>query len=492
MNIDSYDRFFWLYYRLGIQSSITVGATYTSSAGGALAKTAVVAAVRAVVEAQPRLRYVCIPQRQGEVTKLQIAVLNEINVEDCIVFVDDDDGAGMDEKLLERLHNTWFDEWRADEPTAPQWKVFVKGGVHVLFSCTHAVADGISGYVFHREFLTALNDLPPSMIEQPVSPTVAQSNDQVAEAGAVKLSPTNVLPKPELLAILWHTFVSWILRVVYSKSRLNNDFPPSKPYFKDIRKIPAAEDCTQSGVTVRRIPAAELSKILAACRENGAQLTPLLLVLLIATLALDHEPNASMTTACLPYNMRPLLPMDQFEKGSSPSGAGVMMNAAGGAQRPLFLEPIRKLFPGGKVDGPALWKYVRDCKADLTQRGIEQAQKVYVAPKLFDDSLETVVKKALPSVNMAHNILVSNLGVFKPVQEGGEWSVTDVVFSASAVNGRIGCHGIVLNVAVVAGGDLVMTGAYERDVVSKDVAEKVLNGLVGRLEDVCLESPTVG
>jgi hypothetical protein len=475
---------FYLYYRLGLQSNLILAAKYASPDRKTLPRSTVVAAVSAVIEAQPRLRYVSLPQQRGKATHLQVGILNKVDVDRCVEYMDDD-GQGVTADLLETLHNRWFDEWVADRPETPAWKVVVKG-TDVLFVFSHAVCDGRSGYIFHREFLAALNSLSSSGKQLAEASAVVYANEDAAKAGALRLAPLLVLPKPSIATLLWRMLKLWILGLVHGNKRANYDFPRSKPYFSSLAGLPTSEERTLTSVSLRRIPAAHASQIVAACRENKTTLTPLLSVLYIATMAVDCYPTATLATAAVPYDMRPFLPMDRIGAGVSPRGAGVIFNGAGGSAGPMRLKAVKTLFGSQEVDAAAVWAFVRQFKEGLSERIVGQSQRTFVAPTLLGNTLDDVINKAFPEMKQADTLLVSNLGPFVPVkeeekQDDEQWSVTDVQFSVSPTNGRIGSQGPILSVAGVSHGDLIINATYEPDVVKRDIVEALLDSLVKRL-----------
>lgn len=159
-------RLWYLYHRLGIWSNILISARYCSASGCQLIKPAVVAALRAVVKAHPALWHVFVQRpssKKGRHT-LHIAALRVLDLEKCIVYLDGADNAGVTSELLEAIHNEW--EWTADEPERPWWKLLVKGR-NIVFVYHHSVGDGMSGVVFHREFLAALNSTTADNLERP-------------------------------------------------------------------------------------------------------------------------------------------------------------------------------------------------------------------------------------------------------------------------------------------------------------------------------------
>lgn len=84
---------------------------------------------------------------------LSIAMLHSKDLEYCVEFVDDPARSGITAEIVQRDHN----EWPCLEPDRPWFKLPVVGQNTVVFVYYHVVGDGTSGYVFHREFHTALN-----------------------------------------------------------------------------------------------------------------------------------------------------------------------------------------------------------------------------------------------------------------------------------------------------------------------------------------------
>lgn len=106
-----------MYHRLGIQSNVAASARYASINGNErLSRASVVAALKQVVDAHSMLSTVGVqrPSANKGKHRVHIAMLHQINVEECVEFLE---GVEPSPEFFEKVHNQW--DWLEDEPTRP-------------------------------------------------------------------------------------------------------------------------------------------------------------------------------------------------------------------------------------------------------------------------------------------------------------------------------------------------------------------------------------
>lgn len=495
------DRMYYLYHRLGIQSNILVSARYSNN-GRLLARPDILAALQHVVEAHPMLRAVavkCPSPRKGRHI-LQLVMLHEINVDSCIEYVEDPEGSGVTPEIIERAHNEW--QYVDDKPGQPWFKLVVVGQRDVVLVYHHMLADGMSGYVFHQDFLTALNTLPSSKDQYDVQsrtiysdPATTQVPPDVKEMIAKSIS----MGKPwntSMRELLWLQIVFFVLTFLFPKCFIFSSLPSSKPY---LRPPTAVADITQRTVTrisSVRIQAARMAQILAVCRANRTTFTLILITMLMVTLANDYNPEAIIGASRFSLDVRSHLPIPISDfGGGTPNGS--FINCSSGAGQVCRLGPYRRMVRACTVDKignkihnlntTQAWKLARDHKAWMSDIS-DSAIRALLAGESMGQDLDDFVNKILPMVGtlLSPTFLVSNLGVFQSsgADEGTErtrWRIVDVQFSAAATNGQQGSQGLIFNVAGTEGGDTVITAAYEEGILSREMAQSVLDTTVERL-----------
>ncbi|KAF7556260.1 hypothetical protein G7Z17_g1539 [Cylindrodendrum hubeiense] len=484
-------RLWYLYHRLGIWSNILISAEYRSSNGSQLTKPAIIAALRTVVQAHPALWHVFVqrPSSKKGCHGLHTAALRVLDLEQCIEYLDDEDDAGITSETLERLHNEWL--WTADEPGSPWWKVVVKGH-NIVFVYHHSIGDGISGIVFHREFLAALNSTSANKlgVEHPQK-TILYANDNVQ----IALEPTEVWTgKPSIPEMIWTQLVCWFFKLFYGSSRIYGNLPPSKPCLKSATAVAEPSQRTVTRISSYRIPAAKMAQIIAACRSNQTTFTPLLMTMLTIVLGTDYYPEAKIGLSRYAFDIRPQLPMSRIGGGTS---NGTIINATASGEHWHWLGPFRSVLTknklnGSSLDSSAVWALVRDYKEGMTRHTTGKGIRSWIGVNLMGSDLEDVVKTAFPSISLLLNptYAISNVGAFFGKTEGEDtgnarpWQIEDLQFSAAAVNGTQGTHGAIFHVAGVKGGDTVVNATYEDGVITREMAEGILERVMAGIYSI--------
>lgn len=501
---------FYIYHRLGIQSNILIAATYDNKNNGSrpLTKPAVLGALQTVVEKQAMMRAVGVmtPSPKKGNHRLHVALLHSIDLETCVDFIDDPEDRGVTPEIIERAHNAW--DYATNEPDKPWFKLMVVGGRHIVFVYHHFVADGMSGYVFHREFLTALNSQPsspPAKRSWVVGADPAVSN---VPAGEIELYEKAIaLGKPwgaSTLEVLWVFFTFWFMNLLFGSRFVFSKLPPSKPILQSPTAI-VKDDAqkTVSRSSIARIPADTVRKLIKACRANETTFTPLLITMLLVTQGKDYNPDATYGAPRISANIWQHLPKVLTEGGVK-STAGTMMNCSSGVGKIERIDQYRKADrtvrgavdklgerPAYELDSKEIWRLSKRNKAWITDT-TDYSMRAMMTGGGIGLDLEDFVSKSMPliGVGLSPTFLVSNVGPFSPEANGvdasklgsGEWSISDLIFSAAPTNGRQGTHGPIFSVAGLKGGDTVITASYEDGVLEREAAQEILDATVARLE----------
>ncbi|KAF4984008.1 hypothetical protein FZEAL_713 [Fusarium zealandicum] len=487
-------RLWYLYHRLGIWSNILVAAHYTSVDGNGLTKEVLLDALGTVAMSHPSLWQVFVkrPSSNPGCHGLHTAVLRTIDLDKCIEYLDDDQGEpGITSDILEYAHNEWL--WTADEPDRPLWKLLVKGR-NIIFVYHHSLGDGVSGMVFHRELLAALNS--PTVTKTGGAEhrpnTIIHAND----AAQVPLEPEDVWDgKDSFMEMLWTTIVSWFVALYYGNARIYANLPPPKPRLQSATAVAEPHQRTVTRISLYRIPANEMSLIIKACRANQTTFTPLLLTMLTIVLATEFYPDAKVGATRFNFDLRPYLPMSRIGGGTA---NGTIVNASAGWQRWHRLAPFRRVLTTKAdetgtplLDREAVWGLVKEYKEDMTRSTSGKALRNWISVKRAGTDLENLVNAFEPiGAAVRHTFSVSNIGAFSEVRAGDEerdrglWQIDDMQFSAGAVNGNQGTHGAIFHVGGVRGGDTVINATYEDGVVSREMAEGIVKRAVARILEI--------
>ncbi|KAI1764149.1 alcohol acetyltransferase [Hypoxylon sp. FL1150] len=188
------------------------------------------------------------------------------------------DDTRITQRLLEGMHN----EPLGDRHVIPQWRLYVRpirgvpDGIvteyKVAFAASHALTDGISGFVFHSTLLEALQsigqipfDPGSSLLAKPSNLKLPVSLDQ-----AVSLPISwSYLWKIALREVLPTALLRWI--GLSSTSTYDTWLgAPNRPERRNNREL------LQTAVRVAYVSKQVLDGVLRACRKQKARLTGLL------------------------------------------------------------------------------------------------------------------------------------------------------------------------------------------------------------------------
>lgn len=484
---------FYCFHRLGIQSNILVSAEY-SSHGRILSDNDVYAALTTVVKAHPPLCAIGVrlPSSSTGKHSLHLALLHKIDLKKCVVFMDGGEDAEVGPTLLENAHNTW--DWTDDEPDTPWWKVLIVGRKHVVFVYHHFIGDGMSGTVFHREFLAALNSLP--LDSKPVSKQVSLTYPSATQYPLEPTEHSNVTPS--IPRLLWKMFIWYLLRLFFGGRLVFGDLPRPRPYAQSVVAKPVYTNRTITRVSSHRIPSHKMRAVLSACRANQTTFTPLLCTLLNLTLAADFYPQAVFGASRFAFDLRPYLPSARF---GDLVRSNLIMNAAAGSAHIHYLEPFRNAVAkyGGSGDKAGkvslfrstVWQLVRQHKSKM-DGDIYGSIRDWMAGTLIGNTIEDFMTTSMPRIGhfTSDTYLVSNLGPFSSTPKGitttsdaeETWTINDMQFSAAATNGNVGSRSLVLNVAGVAGGDTVINVSYEDGIIDRETVDAILEKAMEKLD----------
>lgn len=418
--------------------------------------------------------------------RVHLAMLHEINVEECVEFLE---GVEPGPEFFEKVHNQW--DWLEDEPTRPWWKVYVLNGRDVVFVFHHIVCDGLSGMTFHRTFLHALNSLPSELDS---SSTV--DNIVTFDPSKRKLFPhSTTLSKhrPNIPEAIYIYLLFLFMRLIFGKRMLFATLPPTKPHSTAALTVAPPEQRTITNVSSLRIPSEKVQSILKACRAHRTTFTPLLSTMFLVTFTADIFPNAVVGLSAVAYGIDKYINMPQLE--GIERRDGVISNLAGGVQQAHFVGKYRKAMvetpkTGQKeIDTATAWKLVQEYGQMMQEQMPNRAMRCWIGCELVKTDLEDFVAEGLPSLGSLMKMTFgnSNLGVFSA--DNGEekgankaWKVDDFQWSVAATNGTQSSRGFKFSVAGAKGGDTVINMSYEEGIVSREMAEEVLRLTMNKIE----------
>lgn len=383
--------------------------------------------------------------------------LESIDVSKCLNYrvLESSTPEKYEKSLIEIVEHQHGQLW-PDLHCRPGWKLIVvqdkkmRKVFDAVFAFHHAVADGLSGMVFHRSFMEALNG----------SAAVTLVDHILRIPDSIKLLP----PMEEMIdfKISWRYLLSTIWNQLLKPKWLFPD--PSPPW--------AAAICSPTNVQNYRshaklisIPENHVTTILGACREQNTTLTGLLHGLAVTSLA-SRVPDATSFTAVTPFSTRYLSGISSTEEMAVQYGGHISK------QTPDIISAVRAFSDPAQII-EQVWKIAKNFKVEMAAE----------TTKMPNDNLVGMI----PYVSSIHNMYlskmgkprdnayeVSNVGSLKNEDEEAQWKVGRVVFTQS---GNATGAAFAFNVASVVGGPLTISVTW----LEGDVEEKLVGDV---LEDV--------
>ena len=475
-----------LFHDLGIQSNVLVCAEYFKD-GQLLTKSKVLEALAEVIHDHPALSIIGVSQpsetREGN-HQLWEARLPTLRIQDCVKFLTIQGDVDL-ARVFENAHSQWFD---TKDTTKPWWKLLVVNGRYAVFVYHHSIGDGLSGYAFHRSFLTALN--ADEMTSEALG-VVAHDNFLIQQPFKMPTpSPFDHIDGKLSWIYIIYCFLFWsILRFfVNQKYFLFSDAIFSKDYPSLAKPFPV-EMKTRTKVELLRVDGDTMTKCLSECRKHKTSFTALLQTLIQVTLAADFYPKAKLGFSRLAVNLRPLLRVNP--------GRDVFTNAVSTYYRVQQLGRYRSCankrspsqapvsIQGIAIDVPAVWELAKAYKQDLNRATYKTGtiMQDFLLCKIFDRDMEDVSFYGHGTFQN-NSFLISNLGVFEPREDmaDGGWSIKEVGFSAGAVRATLSDFGIVFDVASIRGGNCLISATYEEGVLKDEMVKEVMMALLARIK----------
>lgn len=341
----------------------------------------------------------------------------------CREVFDDELGSRELDQLLEKQHNASFLHCRLERPA---WRVVI---IHepdlisrfvLCFVYHHAIADGTSGFAFHRSFLS---ELCKDTEDKGVSTTSMEGFQEQEEDIRIVCVPEMplcesletlhplALSVPFILKSLWREYVSKPPRGLWTGSKITLDPLLQKSRFQSIS---FSEYTTQNLINV--------------CRSHGTSVTAALEAALAAALFAEL-PHGQYDTLRVDgaVSLRRWLPLEAVDENSMGNWVS------------RYLEEHRRPAHnslGRAIDAVGLfsWDEARRVKATIDSELIKGGKDSVVGLLRFAGDLHNYFKGKIGTTR-EESFEFSNVGVFKSGQQEfneTSWQVGRVVFSQSA------------------------------------------------------------
>ncbi len=394
-------------------------------------------------------------ERPAFVRLESIDLMRCVEYRDVIAFTPEEYTTAL-EKILERQHSQ---RWR-DVHCQPPWKIIVVQSretasarltFDLIFAYHHALADGISGLVFHQSLLEAFN----------ANGTVKNLADL-----KIKTPESLMLPAPIEKQYKFKISVPILTREWWTHTRPTWVKWPGRASFWTSPQcsLQNVQNCL-SRANVVSIGAYQLALILTKCRREGTTLTGLLHGIIIASLT-SHVPEARRFKAGTPYSLRHLL------NESSRDEMGVF---SFGFSNPYSMKTISK-FRACQEDlqfTNQIWDIARafSTSVAIELESISKGHFIGIIPraKNLRKALSASIEKP-----RYETFEVSNLGSFRSRDEKenqkGNWKIENMVFSQSGQG--IG-PAVCFNAVSVAGGPLTVCATWLEGAIEEQLVNSI-------------------
>ena len=452
----------------GVYRCIAVTANYSTTLHTIPLEVLIESALRKVILRHPVL---CVGIIHEKTEKPAFVRLDSIDLSTCIEYqnvvasTQDEYNAAL-EKILESQHSQRWPNLHRQPP----WKVIViqaeltpslKPTFDIVFAYHHALADGLSGLLFHQSLLEFLNT---TELSGRLGPVFAVPEDLTL--------PPPIEKQYRFKFSIPITIKEWWTdaKSTWLKWPGKSSFWTSTP--SSIQNI----ELYTSRTKIVTIGALQLASILSACARQNATLTGLLHGIIVASLA-SHVPEARELKAGPAYSLRHL---------AKRSYRGEMGVYSWGFAIPYPAELVSRI-RSSKTDSELsnqIWDVARDFSASVATELDRLSKGHFIATIPYLRNLHGALYAPVGKPRY-ETFEVSNLGAFKNRDHEEKWKIEKMVFSQSGMG--VG-PAVSFNVVSVAGGPLTvcatwLQGAIEERLVSlvcKDIAH-TLNNLIGDL-----------
>ncbi|TVY75561.1 putative alcohol acetyltransferase FCK4 [Lachnellula suecica] len=454
--VGNIERFSTVRHNLGIYRCVANTARYTASHGPENLPSFIEAALAKVILEHPALCCGIVNEDKNDPAFVRldtIDVSKRIEYRKLNVSTAEEHDRALAEILEQRHSELW-----PDTDTLPPWKMIIvesesssSGGTifDAIFAFHHAIGDGLSGLVFHRSLLEALN-----------GPGSDELTTKIKIPEAIDLPPA--MEKSIDFKISWF----FLLTQLWNELRPRWLFPDASPPWTASPCSASNIQNYKSRVKVMAIPAELVPKVLAACREQKATITGLLHGIIVTSLA-SHVPEALCFASGTPFSLRHLT-------GLSPTNAmGCQVSGHTSKYTPETISRIRSSTTPEQVTSE-IWSIARDFRTSMAAElaGLPNDNQIGLLP--YVSSLHNMFESKMGKPR-GETYELSNVGSLQNENPEGRWKIERYFFSQSGMG--TGAP-VSFNVASVGGGPLGITVTW----LEGDIEERLVDELARDVE----------
>lgn len=338
----------------------------------------------------------------------------------------------VNEDVLRYVHSR--DRTIKADQQKPLWRLYVVNDATACFLYNHALADGMSGVIFHDEFQKTYNDIANKKFT--IENDIGQGIGFTGDIANQKLYISNKLVIPGLKQYPLTSEADVITQkpgTWFIISTLFGHFVvPYLPTFvqkfingPDTFKLASLPEKKSSCAHLLiNIPPGHLSKLLKACKAKNISVSVWLLSALQFVLK-DHFDNLPVHY-CIPINLRRLAPINEQEKYK------LGLNIAGFFSNFNAIDPQTTMADGQLISSAETG--TRELRKSLENNFSDEVQMNGMLNYVPSVSEYTIGEHSTPSGTAFE---CSNLGLYRPSSKNSdnELIIKDLVFGSGAVVG---------------------------------------------------------
>ncbi|KAF1914791.1 alcohol acetyltransferase-domain-containing protein [Ampelomyces quisqualis] len=261
-------------------------------------KNSIVNALARVVLDQPHLH---VGITDEETRHPAFVRLDHLSLRDHVEWLTCDDDSQIEKVYVDTMQSQ-LDSRFDNLSTRPGWRLIILQGtntnaLHILYVWNHAHHDGMSGKIFHRQFLHALNET--------AAPDKALVDMSAPDWTLVLPNDVDKLPPNGEIICSWPLEYGFFLKWAY------NDFKPVSFFPGAPHAFWAPIKCTPYATRFRTftINSETVENIVSTCRMHDTTVTGLMHALVLVSLTCSLEPASGTGFASrTPYDLRHFLP----------------------------------------------------------------------------------------------------------------------------------------------------------------------------------------
>ncbi|KAK6199742.1 hypothetical protein LQW54_009930 [Pestalotiopsis sp. IQ-011] len=428
--------------------------------------------------------------------KPQWTRVSSVDFRNHLVWQTVDNSTTDRDELLAVLHDQHDRRFR-NQDQQPLWRIVLLRDsanqfTDVVFAWNHAIADGMSGKIFHRTLLQKLE---------------LQSSHQCKVALADRVLE---LPRPDLKVLALSPPLAAVVKLPLSARFLLSEAckglrsaitgPRESPYAAD-GWAPIRPDLpNKTRLRLVSVPNDALGSVLRRCREHGTTLTALLHALALASFAARLLPDWAPAFACAtPFELRRFFHAHPDYPSLDPRET--MGNYVSSHEHRFTRDVVAGLRadwggPGSESERARdverrVWAVSREYTAGLTRKLIGGLKNEQVGLMGFVPDWRAYFREQAKKPR-GISWEVSNLGVLdgKPPGSGpagqDAWVIGEALFTQSTtVTGAA----FLISPISVKGGGLFVTFSWQNEIMEESVAMGVATDIQDWLGDIAAERP---